>query len=300
MRRSATCTRCAGSTGPRSPPTRPRRPWSTAIGSATIEHKLGRVHDRRGDHELAERHLAEALRLGGESARVQADRSLAAHRRGRGDQAVELAHRALELGEADADTEAVAQAENILGMLTRDPAHLERSVALAETLPDRSVLVAALNNLALACERAHDRDRAIELTERALELCSEQGDRHREAALNNNLADLLHRAGREDDSMDPPQAGGHDLRRDRRRRGRHAARGVEAGRVVRCAPRCRSDPECLVSGSALVCCCPAGVGFLDSGDSDGLIREESGYHAPTYVADVLWFFVGHRRIVASG
>jgi DNA-binding SARP family transcriptional activator/predicted ATPase len=167
----------------------------------TIEHKLGRVQDRRGDHELAERHLAEALRLDGESARLQADRSLAAHRRGRGDQAAELARRALELGEADADTEAVAQAENILGMLTRDAAHLERSVALAETLDDRSVLVAALNNLALACERAHDRDRAIELTERALRLCSEQGDRHREAALNNNLADLLHRSGRQDDSM---------------------------------------------------------------------------------------------------
>ena len=34
-----------------------------------------------------------------------------------------------------------------------------------------------------------------------MRLCSEQGDRHREAALNNNLADLLHRSGRRDDSM---------------------------------------------------------------------------------------------------
>jgi predicted ATPase len=169
---------------------------------AGIEHKLGKVYDRRGDPELAERHLLEALRLGGESARVQADRSLAAHRRGDRAAAVELARGALELGEAEDDPEAVAQACNILGMLTGERRHLERSVELAESLPDRSVLVAALNNLALACSHPGETETAIELTSRALELCSEQGDRHREAALHNNLADLLHRAGREPESME--------------------------------------------------------------------------------------------------
>ena len=169
--------------------------------AGAIEHKLGRVHDRRGDPELAERHLAEALRLGGEAARVQADRSLVAHRLGRDADAKELARLALQLGGVDEDAEAVAQAENILGMLTGDSGHLERSVELAESLPDRSVLVAALNNLALACGR-DDPERAIALTARALALCSEQGDRHREAALHNNLADLLHRTGRDPESMD--------------------------------------------------------------------------------------------------
>ena len=86
-------------------------------------------------------------------------------------------------------------------MLTGDRGHLERSVELAESLPDRSVLVAALNNLALACG-SDDPARAIALTARALALCSEQGDRHREAALHNNLADLLHRTGRDPESMD--------------------------------------------------------------------------------------------------
>jgi len=175
---------------------------SEADAVAGIEHKLGRVHDRRGDPERAELHLHEALRLGGESARVQADRSLVAHRRGDSAAATELARRALELGEADDDPQAVAQACNILGMLTSSPEHLERSVELAESLPDRSVLVAALNNLALACGRNGETDTAIALTSRALELCSEQGDRHREAALHNNLADLLHRSGREAESMD--------------------------------------------------------------------------------------------------
>ena len=144
----------------------------------------------------------EALRLGGESARVQADRSLAAHRRGDAAAAAELARRSLELGEAANDPEAVAQACNILGMLTGSREHLERSVELAGSLPDRTVLVAALNNLALACGRTGETDAAIEHTTRALDLCSEQGDRHREAALHNNLADLLHRAGREGESME--------------------------------------------------------------------------------------------------
>ena len=169
---------------------------------AGVEHKLGRVHDRRGDPELAERHLLEALRIGGESAQVQADRSLAAHRRGDGTVAVELARRSLKLAEAAGDAQTVAQASNILGMLTGDRAVLERSVELAESLSDRSVLVAALNNLALACGRSGETETAIVLTSRALELCTEQGDRHREAALHNNLADLLHAAGREAESME--------------------------------------------------------------------------------------------------
>ncbi len=42
---------------------------------------------------------------------------------------------------------------------------------------------------------------ALELTERALALCSRYGDRHREAALENNLADLHHAVGQEDQSM---------------------------------------------------------------------------------------------------
>jgi predicted ATPase len=179
---------------------------AAALGEPTLvaglEHKLGRVHDRRGDPELAERHLLEALRIGGESAQVQADRSLSAHRRGDDAAAAELARRSLALGEAADDAQAVAQASNLLGMLTGDRAVLERSVELAEPLPDRSVLIAALNNLALACGRSGEAETAIALTSRALELCAEQGDRHREAALHNNLADLLHGAGREAESME--------------------------------------------------------------------------------------------------
>ena len=44
-------------------------------------------------------------------------------------------------------------------------------------------------------------DRALALTVEALALCTAYGDRHREAALQNNLADLHHGAGDEDPAM---------------------------------------------------------------------------------------------------
>ena len=80
--------------------------------------------------------------------------------------------------------------------------HLERSLTLAEQLPDASIRAAALNNLALACKADGDIERAIALTQTALALCSSQGDRHREAALHSNLADLFHEANRSNDAMD--------------------------------------------------------------------------------------------------
>jgi tetratricopeptide (TPR) repeat protein len=61
--------------------------------------------------------------------------------------------------------------------------------------------VAVLNNLALVCKERGAMERACVLTETALALCVSQGDLHREAALHNNLADLLHTLGRHEDAM---------------------------------------------------------------------------------------------------
>jgi DNA-binding SARP family transcriptional activator/predicted ATPase len=168
---------------------------------AAIEQKLGRLHDRRGHWQLADRHLQAALHLGGDAARVYADRSLAAHHAGDRAAALQLAEESLRLAEVSGDAEALARAHNMVGMLTRDRSHLERSVALAETLTEPSMMIAALNNLAQAAAREGDAALALELTERALALCSRQGDRHREAALHNNLADLLHADGNADAAM---------------------------------------------------------------------------------------------------
>jgi hypothetical protein len=43
--------------------------------------------------------------------------------------------------------------------------------------------------------------RALQLAQEALALCVAQGDRHREAALRSNLADMLHAAGRSEEAM---------------------------------------------------------------------------------------------------
>src|SRR6266540_1613218 len=68
--------------------------------------------------------------------------------------------------------------------------HLEQSLAHAGKLRDPGARVAALNNLALVHRATGRLDLALELTAAALDLCAAQGDRHRQAALHNNLADL--------------------------------------------------------------------------------------------------------------
>jgi tetratricopeptide (TPR) repeat protein len=185
-----------------------------------LEHKLGNIHHRRGEWELAESHFEAALAaLGetgalGERARIYADWSLTAHMyRAHGGAAHtadpwELARQALLLAEAADDTRALAQVHNLLGVLARvagDLAnaqqHLETSLRLAETFNDPGARAAALNNLALAYATGGALDRALALEETALAVCVAQGDRHREAAVHNNLADLLHAAGRSEEAM---------------------------------------------------------------------------------------------------
>jgi DNA-binding SARP family transcriptional activator len=181
---------------------------------ARLEHKLGGVHDRRGEWARADARFEVALEAlapdhdAGLRARILADLSLTLHHAGSADRAVAVASEARALAESAADEQAQAQAHNLLGVLARGarrPAvartELERSLALAERLDDPAARTAALNNLALVARDEGQVDRALELTEDALAVCAAAGDRHREAALENNLADLHHAAGRPDDSM---------------------------------------------------------------------------------------------------
>jgi tetratricopeptide (TPR) repeat protein len=179
---------------------------------ARVEHKLGSVHQRRGEWEVAASRLEAAARAAshdpGLGARIEADRSLNEHRRGRRAEAVKLARRALRLAEEAGDPSSLAQAHNLLGILASSRGdlaearrELERSLEAAGRLGDPGARVAALNNLALVARADSDLERAMELTRSALELCAAQGDRHREAALHNNFADLLHEAGRSEEAM---------------------------------------------------------------------------------------------------
>ncbi len=180
---------------------------------AAIEHKLGEVHQRRGEWERAEARFVAALDIAPEEdlglrARIQADLALALHHSGRSERARVLACEALLLAETAADQRAEAQTHNMLGVLAggagdTESAHseLERSLALAKELGDDAAQAAALNNLALVKRDTGDLSEALALTEKALALCAAHGDRHREAALENNLADIHHAAGDEAAAM---------------------------------------------------------------------------------------------------
>jgi predicted ATPase len=187
---------------------------ASSASLARVEHKLGNVHHRRGDWELAESYFQAALAAqkeagpDGECARLYADWSLTAHHQGQTTKALNLAQQARELAETAGDTQALAQVHNILGVLARSQndselacQHLEQSLTIAEALGDPTARIAALNNLALAYGANGDVERAIQLTQTALALCASQGDRHREAALHNNLADLFHAAGQTEAAM---------------------------------------------------------------------------------------------------
>ncbi len=175
-----------------------------------IEHRLAKVHERRGEWALAEVHYLAALAAGPEDpngqARILADRSLVAHRRGDPAAARILAAQALSLATPAADAMTLAQVHNLLGIVAKgagslDEARSQLEKSLEHAVEQPSARIAALNNLALV-ERAGDRpERAMELTRGALRLCVTLGDRHHEAALRNNLADLLHAAGRSDEAM---------------------------------------------------------------------------------------------------
>ena len=78
---------------------------------------------------------------------------------------------------------------------------LEEGYRAAERLGETGARAAVLNNLALAVSQAGDVERGIGLLQLALADTQRRGDRHREAALRNNLADLLHALGREEDAM---------------------------------------------------------------------------------------------------
>jgi predicted ATPase/DNA-binding SARP family transcriptional activator len=176
-----------------------------------IEQKIGQVHLRRGHWEQAACHFETALldldALAPElqsafEAKIRADWSLACHRLMKADQAAALAHKALRLAEASGDPLALAQAHNLLAVLARaegDPGlafrHLEDSLAFARQLESPGAQIAALNNLSLAQADLGENQAAIETVQQALDECLILGDRHLEAALRNNYADLLRASG---------------------------------------------------------------------------------------------------------
>lgn len=173
-----------------------------------LEHKLGQVYMRQGAWSQAEAqlHLArEQMTQEHDLAQLYIDWSYVAFNLKELAQAEQYAKQ----GQQFATTpHAQAQCHNILGILARHNhafaqaiTHFEQAVTLAGThdLPDTQI--AALNNLALVETAVNQTIAAQDHLQTALALCQTYGDRHREAALHNNLADLYHQMGDENKAM---------------------------------------------------------------------------------------------------
>jgi DNA-binding SARP family transcriptional activator/tetratricopeptide (TPR) repeat protein len=186
---------------------------SDDVTAAAIEHKLAAVHHRLGDWALADAHLGAALELlaagdHGGRARVQSDQAVVAYRLGAHDRAAALGTAALAAARQAGDPQAIAQSQNVLGMLAArdgDPAaaerHLRASLAQARDMADQGAAVAALNNLARLLADTGRAGEGLVLAREALVLGSELGDQHRVAALHTNLADLLHQTGHGEEAL---------------------------------------------------------------------------------------------------
>ncbi len=180
---------------------------------AAIEVSLGRVQRRRGDLAAADSHLVSALAVPGlpDTLRTRGlvERTLIALRAGDLSLADASAREARVVAERTDDRHLAGVAERLVGLVAQalgDPlrarAALERSLALAEEDPDPTASIAARTALALTQAAAGDVDEAVASAVTAIETCRRIGDRHLEAAVENHVADLLHDAGREADSME--------------------------------------------------------------------------------------------------
>lgn len=179
-----------------------------------VAHKLGTVHDRWGEWDLAETYYEEAVGLVdpenlSEHARIQSDWSLAAYHRRDPSRALRMAETAYALAEEGGDALALAEAHNTLGIVESSldhgeaaRGHLLASLTLAEQLSDPMAKLAAFHNLAIVYRREGELAEAIRLTSEALKLSGISGDRHREAALHNAMADLLHESDEQESSME--------------------------------------------------------------------------------------------------
>jgi tetratricopeptide (TPR) repeat protein len=185
---------------------------ATADELPAIEVALGRVHRRRGDLVAAASHLGAALASPGLTERLRAsalvELSVVGLRAGDLDIAGPAASEASRLAADLEDPHLVGVAERLVGLVAhargdlggaRDA--LERSVEMAKDDPDPTAGIAASIGLALVLSAEGAHDQAVAAASTAIDACRRIGDRHLEAAVENHLADILHDAGRTEDSM---------------------------------------------------------------------------------------------------
>jgi tetratricopeptide (TPR) repeat protein len=173
------------------------------LGSiGVIEHRTGEVERLLGRFDDAEEHFQRSIENHPTPAAVLADWALLGYRTGDGSKAATMAGRARDAAEKEDDPAQMSRVRNILAVVTSDRGealdHVEEAIRLAGD--DDLLRMAALNNKALLLSDNGDTTRSTALVEEAIAIAERTGHRHREAALWNHMADLHHRAGREDDA----------------------------------------------------------------------------------------------------
>jgi DNA-binding SARP family transcriptional activator len=177
-----------------------------------IEIGLARVHRRRGDLVAAASHLGSALASSDLTdalrARALVERSVVALRAGALGIAGGAGSEAREVAARVGDPHLAGLAERLVGLVAQARGDLSsarealgRSVALAADDTDPTASIAALTALALTLAAGGSVDDGVVTASEAIEACRRIGDRHLEAAVENHIADMLHEAGRPDDSM---------------------------------------------------------------------------------------------------
>lgn len=160
---------------------------------AVVEHRLGEVHRLVGRFGIAVEHFERAVHSHPQPAELYSDWSLLEHRLGHTGRALELIETALN---SAAGSNAISRVHNVYGVVATDPieamGHLDLALELAGD--DELVLMAALNNKAHLLSEIGNYEAAIRMVDRAIEIASRTGQRHREAALRNLAADIYHRS----------------------------------------------------------------------------------------------------------
>jgi hypothetical protein len=125
------------------------------------------------------------------------------------DEAAATAELALGYAEEVGDQAGAGVAERLVGLVALargEPSAARvafaRSATLAASDPDPTASIAATTALALAFAAEGSIDVAVTTGFGAIETCRRIGDRHLEAAVENHLADILHEADREAESME--------------------------------------------------------------------------------------------------
>jgi len=170
--------------------------------------KWGKIDDAAGCFESAERALRKPLDTT-EAVLIYSGLGMVHCRRGRLDEAVALAARALKMAEESGQRRGLAQASNNLGIIHARSgawedaiACHERAQAIWEELGDDYGLAASLNNTGLALHGGGRAGEAQSAFERSLALFEKIGNRHGQACAYDNLGQVYIDRGDEELAMD--------------------------------------------------------------------------------------------------